>query len=256
MLIAQFRVVIFPCAIQVSLAARRLPASQSLPSKMAACVNNELTVEEIESMKVPGLKQFLKENEQPVSGLKPALVERAKGVLDLRADNARRNLADSDNDENNEIIPGINEETFRTGASRTGRLLTPLGKNLPDPDTLQTDWNDDVTTIPGVTSNEMYNYLVLSNHGTFDQQNLGARRAVRARVFYENRHIHSIQYHDVEQDCSHCFVQALCLPSIPTTNKKKHPDYRVWLCLSKISGRVLCCWVIIYLSDTMMQHCN
>uniref|UniRef100_A0A0L8FVL4 SAP domain-containing protein n=1 Tax=Octopus bimaculoides TaxID=37653 RepID=A0A0L8FVL4_OCTBM len=52
------------------------------------------------------------------------------------------------------------------------------------------------------------------------------------------RHVHSIEYHDVSESCSHCIVRRLVIPSIPTSNQKKNPDHRVWVIMSNVTGNV------------------
>uniref|UniRef100_A0A0L8HQJ3 Uncharacterized protein n=1 Tax=Octopus bimaculoides TaxID=37653 RepID=A0A0L8HQJ3_OCTBM len=53
-----------------------------------------------------------------------------------------------------------------------------------------------------------------------------------------NKHVHSIEYHDVSESCSHCIVRCLVIPSIPTSNQKKNPDHKVWVIMSNVTGNV------------------
>uniref|UniRef100_A0A0L8I359 SAP domain-containing protein n=1 Tax=Octopus bimaculoides TaxID=37653 RepID=A0A0L8I359_OCTBM len=52
------------------------------------------------------------------------------------------------------------------------------------------------------------------------------------------RHVHSIEYHNVSESCSHCIVRCLVIPSILTSNQKKNPDHRVWVIMSNVTGNV------------------
>uniref|UniRef100_A0A0L8HXD7 Uncharacterized protein n=1 Tax=Octopus bimaculoides TaxID=37653 RepID=A0A0L8HXD7_OCTBM len=48
-----------------------------------------------------------------------------------------------------------------------------------------------------------------------------AKQQLRSGIFCHDRHVHSIEYHDVSESCSHCIVRCLVIPSIPTSNQKK-----------------------------------
>uniref|UniRef100_A0A0L8HYP1 SAP domain-containing protein n=1 Tax=Octopus bimaculoides TaxID=37653 RepID=A0A0L8HYP1_OCTBM len=65
-----------------------------------------------------------------------------------------------------------------------------------------------------------------------------AKQQLRSGIFYHDRHVHSIEYHDVSESCSHCIVLCLVIPSIPTSNQKKNPDHRVWVIMSNVTGNV------------------
>uniref|UniRef100_A0A0L8FXN4 Uncharacterized protein n=2 Tax=Octopus bimaculoides TaxID=37653 RepID=A0A0L8FXN4_OCTBM len=65
-----------------------------------------------------------------------------------------------------------------------------------------------------------------------------AKQQLRSGIFYHDRHVHSIEYHDVSESCSHCIVRCLVIPSIPTSNQKKNPDHRVWVIMSNVTGNV------------------
>uniref|UniRef100_A0A0L8GBT7 SAP domain-containing protein n=1 Tax=Octopus bimaculoides TaxID=37653 RepID=A0A0L8GBT7_OCTBM len=54
----------------------------------------------------------------------------------------------------------------------------------------------------------------------------------------DDKHVHSIEYHDVSESCFHCIVRCLVIPSIPTSNQKKNPDHRVWVIMSNVTGSV------------------
>jgi hypothetical protein len=66
------------------------------------------------------------------------------------------------------------------------------------------------------------NYLVLSKHRSYDDSEMGTRRQLKAKVFYQERHISDIKCHQISEKCS-------CLPSIPTKDKKKKPAYQTWV---------------------------
>uniref|UniRef100_A0A0L8HP24 Uncharacterized protein n=1 Tax=Octopus bimaculoides TaxID=37653 RepID=A0A0L8HP24_OCTBM len=65
-----------------------------------------------------------------------------------------------------------------------------------------------------------------------------AKQQLRSGIFYHDRHVHSIEYHDVSESCSHCIVRCLVIPSIPTSNQKKNPDHREWVIMSNVTGNV------------------
>ncbi|CAC5410464.1 unnamed protein product [Mytilus coruscus] len=67
---------------------------------------------------------------------------------------------------------------------------------------------------------------------------MGARRQLKAKVFYQEGHISDIKCHQISAKCSHCIIKCHCLPSIPTKDKKKKPAYQTWVFLSKVTGRV------------------
>jgi hypothetical protein len=78
---------------------------------------------------------------------------------------------------------------------------------------------------PEFTQKELYNYLVLSKHRSYDDSEMGARRQLKAKVFYQEGHISDIKCHHISEKCSHCLIKCSCLPSIPTKDKKKKPFF-------------------------------
>ncbi|KAL5010799.1 hypothetical protein ScPMuIL_013104 [Solemya velum] len=173
-----------------------------------------MTEHDINSATVTQLKQYLRRHNQYVSGNKKDLISRAKGVRKLNLDDVQDRKSEA-------------EEKF--ARRQTDKLVTPLGEILPDPKTV-TAWTTDLNNIPDFTEGDIYNYFVLK---------MKTKRQLRSKVYYEDRHVHSVKYHDgVDKDCSHCFVKCQVIPSIPTTNSKKKPDHDVWICLSKVTGQV------------------
>jgi len=168
------------------------------------------------------LRQYLREYGLPVSGSKFELVERAKGCVKL----GKKPLQ----------TLRIEDENFASERSRD-RLVTPLGEKLPEVKTLS-GWKDDITLIPDFTNCDLYNYLVLNSQRTHDGKPIGAKRQLKAKVFYSDRHVHSVEYHEVNKTISHCYIRASVIPSIPTQKENKKKDYSVWVCISKVSGNV------------------
>ncbi|XP_060589858.1 uncharacterized protein LOC132745041 [Ruditapes philippinarum] len=169
---------------------------------------------------IPILKDFLRDRGFPVSGNKKKLIERSKGVITL----------------GKKPLSVLRENDLREKNSRElSRFRTPLGESLPRPEALCDGWTENVHDFPNFTNNELYNYLVLSKERTCDGASNKASRQLKAKVFYEDRHVHSVQYHHINTEISHCYIRSKVIPSLPTPGKK---DYDVWTCLSKVTGRV------------------
>jgi len=98
-------------------------------------------------------------------------------------------------------------------------------------------WKDDITLIPDLSNSDLYNYLVLNSQRTHDGKPTGAKRQLKAKVFYNDRHVHSVEYHEINKTISHCYIRASVIPSIPTQKENKK-DYSVWVCIAKVSGNV------------------
>lgn len=169
--------------------------------------------DEIKSMNCKQLKDYLRRYGQYVTGNKKELIERAKGVSKL-------NLADK-------CVIECEDSVLNT-KRRKEKLLTPLGEAIPDPKTLA-DWTSDVSHIPDFTANDVYNYLVLEK---------GAKRQLRSERYLEDRHVHRVEYNQISEKCSHSLVRCKVIPSLPSANEKDDPDHNVWICLSKVSGKV------------------
>ena len=172
---------------------------------------------ELNKWKKKELQDFLKECQQPTFGNKPELIERVIGAKALGLDktNTRK------------VLQNANTS-----------VLTPLGENLPTPSQLKDGWSSNCDEFPEFTQKELYNYLVLSKHRSYDDNEMGARRQLKAKVFYQEGHISDIKCHHISEKCSQCLIKCSCLPSIPTKDKKKKPAYQTWVCLSKVTGRV------------------
>lgn len=178
---------------------------------------------EIEKWSIKQLKSFLRERKEMVSGNKQELLERVKGVIFLN----KKTVSETS------VSDAISD-----GIRRFEKLMTPLSEILPDPESLKSNWKSDVHLFPNISNNDLYNYLVLSQNRTTDSQKMMATRQLKARVFYEDRHVYDLQYHAVNEECSHCFIRAKVVPSLPTDSVKNKPDYNVWVTLSKVTGRV------------------
>jgi hypothetical protein len=168
---------------------------------------------ELNKWKKKELQDFLKECQQPTFGNEPELIERVIGAKALGLDitsktNTRKVL-----------------QNIKTS------VLTPLGEHLPTPSHLKDVWSSNCDEFPEFTQKELYNYLVLSKHRSYDDSEMGTRRQLKAKVFYQERHISDIKCHQISEKCS-------CLPSIPTKDKKKKPAYQTWVCLSKVTATV------------------
>ena len=176
---------------------------------------------EFDSWNVKQLKSFLREHGELVSGNKPELISRAKGTLVLKKKSVNETSS---------------VDAVADGIRRFERLVTPLNEILPDPESLKSNWENDVNSFPSVTFNDLYNYLVLSQNRTTDNEKMMATRQLKAKVFYEDRHIHSVQMHALNDQTTHCFIRSKCIPSLPSDKGKN--EYSVWVCLSKVSGRI------------------
>ncbi|KAL5016933.1 hypothetical protein ScPMuIL_006522 [Solemya velum] len=186
-------------------------------------ISEACMIDDLENLSVRELKGLLRDRGARISGTKRQLIERARGVINLKL-TPRSEVINSDK----EIAKQRNFEKF----------TTPLGEKLPKPDDVENKWIDSVDTVPAVSTSDLYNYLVLNRNRTFDRNATKAKRQLKAKVFYEDKHVHSIKYCAIKDACSHCYVKCKVIPSLPTGTEKQKPDYATWVCLSKISGHV------------------
>uniref|UniRef100_A0A0L8HKV7 SAP domain-containing protein n=1 Tax=Octopus bimaculoides TaxID=37653 RepID=A0A0L8HKV7_OCTBM len=156
------------------------------------------------------LKNYLRLHGQYVTGKEVDLVERLKGIKILSIKNVNE-------------LKSTDEKC--TSDRNKQKLVSPLGEVLPDPNVLKSDWTNDLHNLPNFTENDVYNYLVVR---------MKLKRQLRSGIFYHDRHIHNIEYHDVIKNYSHCIVRSLVIPSIRTSNKKNTLDHR----MSKVTGNV------------------
>ena len=141
--------------------------------------------DEIKSMKDKDLKDYLRRFGQYATGNKKALIEWAMGVCKL-------NLKDK-------MIVEM-EDCAGNSERRNGKWTTPLGEIIPDPEWL-INWSMDVSVIPDLCENDIYNYLVLEK---------GARRqhkSERSSWYVNDHHVHNVEYNSISEDCSHCIVR-------------------------------------------------
>ncbi|WAR26730.1 hypothetical protein MAR_012434, partial [Mya arenaria] len=131
---------------------------------------------------------------------------RARGLVQI----GKRTLKEINIQDNNNKLER-QEELF----------TTPLGEKMPEPGSLKGCWEDDVLKIPFFRTQDLYNYLVLNRSRTFDNQNMNARKQLKAKVFYEDGHVHSVKYNQISHKCSHCYVRAKVIPSLPVSAVKK-----------------------------------
>ena len=93
-----------------------------------------------------------------------------------------------------ESIVSNDEQTHERRVKQ--KLLTPLDEVVPDPRSLK-GWFDNISEIPDFTEGDDYNYLVIT---------MKAKRQLKSRVFFEDRHVHDLKYHTINEKCSHCLV--------------------------------------------------
>ncbi|XP_071087830.1 uncharacterized protein [Haliotis cracherodii] len=183
--------------------------------------NNNIDVDdEFHQMTVKELREYLRERNQKVTGVRAQVLARARGAKALRLDATTL------------VQPS------KGVISMQRKLVTPSGYRMPDPTTLMIGWNDAVESLPEFSEKEIYNYMVLSNHRTSDKKPMMAKRQMKAVVFYQDRHVHGVALHDIHHDCDHMFVRCRVIPSLPTADARKSPDHDVWASLSKVTGRV------------------
>uniref|UniRef100_A0A0L8IGG2 SAP domain-containing protein n=1 Tax=Octopus bimaculoides TaxID=37653 RepID=A0A0L8IGG2_OCTBM len=158
----------------------------------------------IEVLTVPELKKYLRLYGQYVTGRKADLTERLKGIKILLMKNVNKVNSSDDKSEVSDETSDRNEQ----------KLISPLGEVLPD---LK---------------------IFVSCRISQIMLRMKAKQQLRSGIFYHDRHVHNIEYHDVSESCSHCIVRCLVIPSIPTSNQKKNPDHRVWVTMSNVTGNV------------------
>ena len=173
-----------------------------------------LSDSEICQLSVTGLQNYLRLHQQFISRKKSELIERAKGVkkLGLR-------------DANEQEWEDLEENEVR----QEEKLVTQSGERLPDPDTLDI-WSDNWLEIPDFYQANIYDYFVLG---------MKTKRPMRSAVYVDDRHVHSLQYHKVQDNNSHCFVRCKVIKSLHSASTKKDRDHVVWICMAKVSGHVL-----------------
>ncbi|ESO93436.1 hypothetical protein LOTGIDRAFT_175561 [Lottia gigantea] len=142
------------------------------------CQFNKLSVRE--------LKIYLRDRGAHVSKNRPELIKRARGIVQI----GKRTLKEINIQDNNKL-------------ERQEELLTTLlGEKLSG--SLKSCWEDDVLKIPFFRTEDINNYLVLNRSRTFDNQNMNARKQLKAKVIYED----SVKYNQISPKCSHCYVRA------------------------------------------------
>ncbi|XP_070202256.1 uncharacterized protein [Littorina saxatilis] len=91
---------------------------------------------------------------------------------------------------------------------------------------------------PDITDKELYNFMVYKCNKAVDKGRKNARRQLKAHVFYDDRHVHSVSYHPVAKDSDQCYLKCLVIPSAASSNTSKYPDRKVWLSASKVTGQI------------------
>ena len=106
------------------------------------------------------------------------------------------------------------------------RNITSLGEVILEFSKL-TSCSKDLSNVPDFC--DKYNYFILK---------MNTNRLLWSNVYYEDGHLHDIEYNSVNAHCSHCVVRASVIPSLSSANTKLTPDHLTWLTMSKGSGNV------------------
>ncbi|KAH3805139.1 hypothetical protein DPMN_133436 [Dreissena polymorpha] len=128
------------------------------------------------------LRQYFRQHGLLVSGSKKEVIERANGSVEIGKQPLK--------------VLRLQDENFATERARN-RLLTPLGYKLPEVKSIASGWSSDVNLIPYFSDIDLYNYLVLNNQRTFDDKPIGAKRQLKAKVFFSDGHVHSVIFHEI-----------------------------------------------------------
>ncbi|ESO82231.1 hypothetical protein LOTGIDRAFT_170136 [Lottia gigantea] len=141
-------------------------------------------------------------NFNDISGTKAELLARATGLRDLNV----RPLSELQvEDLENQQARAI--EKFRT----------PLGEKIPEPESLHANWMSNTSKIPPFRQEDIFQYLVSNKMRTFDSKCMNAKRQLKVKVFFEDKHVHSVKYNDINEQCSHCYVKCKVVPSLLVT---------------------------------------
>ena len=151
---------------------------------------------DFDNLKVADLRIFLRERGLPVSGSKPDLIRRAKGSLEL----GTKPLSE---------VAAADAHFDRKVSVE--KAVTPLGERLPPVNEMRAGWSGNLDKLPSFTDMDLYNYMVLNDARTFDSKPINAKRQLKAKVFYTDKHLHSVEYHHIDQQMSHCYVRAKCI---------------------------------------------
>ncbi len=162
------------------------------------------------------LQKWLKARGLKTTGRKQELIERA---IKARKDRT-------------ETIEERETREKQARETRAAEKLQGPSEALPDPRTLN-NWTRDLSKLPSITYKDIINYLVYGSCKFFQREDTKCFKQLKAFKFFKDGHVQKIEFSDISDTSSYCFVKATVLPSM-----RQDCVYSTWISLVKETAKV------------------
>jgi hypothetical protein len=166
------------------------------------------TVEDVLTFNKKDIQEYLRSNQQKVSGTKLELATKACNHVKL--------------------VHGLSislEENDEQGRYNN----TDDKYEIPEIADLNSGWTGDKFGIPAVTHNDVQEYLINSHHRTADKRKMKCyRQFIRGYNFFKEQYIHKIMINKIDEASPYCYIRSKCFPSM------KQGLYVQWILVTKV----------------------
>ena len=178
-------------------------------------LTSSCTVEDVITFNKKDIQQYLRVNQQKITGSKLEIATRACEHVHLRLGLSASpvNVMKADNSSREDTLSGL---------SSTNVLP------IPDIKELNSGWTSDKFNFPTVSHKDVENYLINSDHRTVDRNKMECyRQYIRGFNFFKEKYIHKVMLNLISEDSDYCYIRSKCYPSM------KQGVYTQWILVSK-----------------------
>ena len=196
-----------------------------MSSEEAAGTSEELTFDEVQTWRVPALKNYCRLRGLKVSGRKEELVARVFAASEMKIQ-----------------VQATAEERIATTTTEKARLLElEDGARLPDPESLKDGWKSEdssITSWPPIYLSDITIFLMGDHPGkdvVLHERLLNEYKEGKAYRLYESGFLKEIFFHPITSDSLFCFLRAKCIHSMSISDT----PHKAWIAADKKSGKIV-----------------
>ena len=195
-----------------------------MSSEEAAGTSEELTFDEVQTWRVPALKNYCRLRGLKVSGRKEELVARVFAASEMKI----------------QVQPTAEERIATTTTEKARLLELEDGARLPDPESLKDGWKSEdssITSWPPIYLSDITIFLMGDHPGkdvVLHERLLNEYKEGKAYRLYESGFLKEIFFHPITSD-SFFFLRAKCTHSMSISDT----PHKAWIAADKKSGKIV-----------------
>ena len=182
------------------------------------------TLDILRTWKVEALKLYCRQRGLKISGSKEELVSQVFAASEMKLP----------------IVPTAEELIKKTELEKASLLVASDGVRLPDPDTLETGWQDETNGMeswPSTNLSDVTIYLMKDHPGRdvdLVKRTLNEYKEGKGYRLFDSGFLKEVHYNKISEGSGYCFLRANCTHTMSINNT----PLRVWVAVCKSSGEI------------------